>query len=216
MIGYQLRFLPNHTLTKSYMKKYIGQVYSIYIRAETLVIKPAESLLIDYGTHFFDLIRYYLNDQKIVSISGQVIYDKNKIQIAATALLEFESGIHATIELFWLPDFNWGVVDRSLTIVGSKGKISTKMSGPDITLWRSESFRDKMLGPKNILPKETVNPYLPLSDLCYLKELETFFYCLRNKTKMPSNAEDGLKALQIADYILKSFTKGKKFSGLKI
>jgi predicted dehydrogenase len=130
--------------------------------------------------------------------------------------LEFESGIHANVEAYWLPNFNWGVVDRSVEFLGSIGKITTKLTGPDIKLWRSNSFRDRMLGPKILLPKEAVTSYTPLSDQSYYQELKVFFDCLLHNKTMPITAEDGLKALQIADYTLESCKKKRKIEGLKL
>ncbi|MBI5228640.1 Gfo/Idh/MocA family oxidoreductase [Candidatus Micrarchaeota archaeon] len=217
MVGYQLRFLPNHRKVKELMRNgEIGDIYTAHVRAETLVIKEKETLLIDYGTHFFDLIRYYFDNDHIVSISGQLTLNKKGLQVGSSTLIKFESGIHANIEAYWLPNFNWGVVDRTLEILGSNGKISTKMSGPDIRIWRASSFRDRLLGPQVFLPKEAVSSYTPLSDYCYHEELRSFFDCLVNGKDMPINAEDGLKALKIADYTLKSHLADQKFRGLKL
>jgi predicted dehydrogenase len=216
MVGYQLRFLPNHIKVKEILQSgNIGNIYMAHVRAETLVIKEKETLLIDYATHFFDLIRYYFDSDKICCVSGHIKFE-NDAQVGSSTLLEFESGIHANVEAYWLPNFNWGVVDRSVEFLGSIGKITTKLTGPDIKLWRTNSFRDRMLGPKILLPKEAVTSYTPLSDHSYYQELKVFFDCLLHNKTMPITAEDGLKALQIADYALESCKKKQKIEGLKL
>lgn len=216
MVGFQLRFLPNHQIVKKYLyQNEIGPLLMAHIRAETLVIKPAESLLIDYGTHFFDLIRYYFPQDPIIAISSHVKYIEND-QVGASILLEYESGIHTNIELYWLPQFNWGIVDRTLEVLGLEGKITTKMSGPEVYLWRTKSTRDRMFGVKTLLPKEAKTAYTPLSDYCYQKELESFFSSIIKKEAFEVSAIDGLKSLEIAHYALISFQEKRKITGLQI
>jgi len=205
MVGYQLRFLPNHMKVKDLINRNeIGEPFFLHIRAETLVIKPAETLLIDYGTHFFDLIRWYFDKAKVLSVAGMVTLNHEGTQIGASTLIRFNSGLHASVEAFWVPKFNWGIVDRSLEVLGEEGKIWTKISGPDIRIWRAKSLRDRIFGEKIILPKETVSSYVPLSSYSYRKELEVFIKSVINGTSVPVNARDGLVALRIADAALKS------------
>jgi predicted dehydrogenase len=210
MVGYQLRFLPNHIKVKEYMKKkLVGKLLLSHIRAETLVIKPEETLLIDFATHFFDLIGWYLDKERIASISGSLREDDNDNQVASTTILNYESGTHSVIETVWVPRFNWGVVNRTFEAIGDAGKISTKLSGPEIQMWRANSTRDRIFGIKSFNPKETANSFMPLSSLCYREEMKTFVDCLIKKKTMPVNAGDGLRALKIAESTLVSYKKNR-------
>jgi myo-inositol 2-dehydrogenase/D-chiro-inositol 1-dehydrogenase len=206
MVGYQLRFLPNHQKVKDFIrKKIVGQIYTARIRAETLVIKPAETLLIDYATHFFDLMSWYFDTEKIESIVGTVKEDEKKAQVASTTILNYTSGFYSTIETIWVPKFNWGIVSRFFEVVGENGKISTDTSGPRISLWRASSLRDRVLGVKSFNPRETVNSFMPLSDYCYREELKAFVDSIIGNKPVPVTAEDGLKALKIADATFQSY-----------
>lgn len=208
MVGYQLRFLPNHQKVKEYIeKKVIGKIYTAHIRAETLVIKPDETLLIDFATHFFDLMRWYFDKEKIDSILGSIKNNDNGMQVASTTTLNYNSGFHSTIETVWVPKFNWGIVNRTFEAIGEDGKINTKLTGPEINLWRANSLRDRIMGIKTFNPKQTTVSFMPLSDYCYREELRAFIDAVLRKKPMPVTAEDGLKDLQIADATLQSYKK---------
>jgi myo-inositol 2-dehydrogenase/D-chiro-inositol 1-dehydrogenase len=210
MVGYQLRFLPNHQKVKEFIRKgMVGQIYTARIRAETLVIKPAETLLIDYATHFFDLMNWYFDKEKIESIAGTVKEDEKKTQVASTTILNYASGFYSTIESIWVPKFSWGIVSRFFEVVGENGKISTDTSGPRISLWRASSLRDRVLGMKNFNPQETVNSFMPLSDYCYREELKAFVDSVIGNKPVSVTAEDGLKALKIADATFRSYEQKK-------
>lgn len=209
MVGYQLRFLPNHIKVRELIDKgEIGDIHFAHIRAETLVIKPDETLLVDYATHNFDLIHWYFEKYRIKDVRGLITTNEEGEQIASTSLLRFESGLHASIESIWTPNFNWGVVDRTVEAVGSRGKISTKLTGPEIKIWRSNSLRDKFFGEKVILPKQTLSTYTPLTDYAYRKELELFIESIIKDKPVPAGPREGLLALEIADATLKSALNG--------
>ncbi|MFA6296268.1 MAG: Gfo/Idh/MocA family oxidoreductase [Patescibacteria group bacterium] len=215
MVGYQLRFMPNHIKVREYLKQdIVGKIYLGHIRSETLVIKPEETLLIDYGTHFFDLIRWYFEGKKIESVSGTVIYD-NEIQVGATTTIVFEDNIQTIVEIYWVPKWNWSNVNRTAEFIGEKGKISTQMSIPAIKLWRCDSFRDKILGEKNFTPKEVSNVYMSAGDIAYRKQLEVFVDCILNNKPVPTNAYDGLIALKIAQASLQSHQEKKVITNIE-
>lgn len=216
MVGYQLRFMPNHEKVKELLKKnIIGKPYLGHIRAETLVIKPEESLLIDYGTHFFDLIRWYLDCPKIKSVSGMVLKDAKNVQIGATTNIIFENDLHAVVETYWVPKWNWSNVNRSAEFIGENGKISTQMSIPEIKLWRANSKRDQILGEKIFAPQNASNTYISAGDFAYRRQLEVFVECLLNKSKVPTDAYDGLMALKIADASLKSSEQNRTITDIE-
>jgi len=216
MVGYQLRFMPNHEKVKELLKKgVIGNFYLGHMRAETLVIKPEESLLIDYGTHFFDLIRWYFDCPKILSVSALVLKNSEGVQVGASTTINFEGDKHAIVETYWVPKWNWSNVNRSAEFIGEDGKISTQMSIPEIKLWRSNSRRDQIFGEKVFAPKEASNTYISAGDFAYRKQLEVFIDCLLNKKPVPTDAYDGLMALKIADAALKSHEKQKTITNLE-
>ena len=205
MVGYQLRHMANHKKIKQYVdNEEIGNIYNLHIRAETLVIKPDETLLIDYGTHFFDLVRFYV-DKKINSVYCDFISNENQEQIGASTVIKFQNcNYQVVVETYWVPDFNWSDVDRSVTFLGEHGKMSTKMSIPEITLLKTKSIRDKKIGPRTFMPKEASNVYMSMGDYAYQKQLEIFIDALINNKNVSSDAYSGLMALKIANAALNS------------
>lgn len=205
MVGYQLRHMANHKKLKQYAdNEEIGKIYNLHIRAETLVIKPDETLLIDYGTHFFDLVRFYVG-KKIDSVYCDFISNDNQQQIGATTVIKFhDCEYQVVVETYWVPNFNWSDVDRSVTFLGEHGKMSTKMSIPEITLLKTKSIRDKKIGPRTFMPKEASNVYMSMGDYAYQKQLEVFTNALLNNKEVFTDAYAGLMALKIADAALYS------------
>lgn len=213
LVGYQLRFLPNHILAKQYMvPEYIGNLLYVHIRAETLVIKPEETLLIDYTTHLIDLLRFYVGDRNLENLCSMQYGPKKhgNIYEGATILFRFEDGLTANIETIWVPEFSWGGVNRTIEIVGESGKIQTDMTGPSITIYNEKSLRNKILGNKTIYPKSMMLPSVPITDQAYLELLKDFKECIINNKKPAISLHDGFMAILIAESAKVSFEE-KRF-----
>lgn len=206
-VGYQMRFLANHRKVKELAKSEIGNVYSARIVADTLVIKVHETLLIDYMTHLFDLIRWYL-DEEVIRVGGMLYYE-DEVQTGAQVLLKFSSGRIGSVEAFWVPKSSWGSVQRRIEILGSQGKIVTDITGPSITFYKETSTISKMRNPRVFMPRVALNQFVPITDLAYRDELQSFFDCSLNHKKPLCDAHDGLIALLIAEAAKESYINGR-------
>jgi len=212
-VGYQLRFLPNHDLAKQYMQiKHIGELLYLHMRSETLVIKPEETLLIDYTTHLIDLLRHFTDRAPIESIMSMQ-YGPRKyadIQEGATILFQFKSGLTANIETIWVPEFSWGGVRRQVEILGTHGKILSDQTGPAIRLYNEQSLRSRLMGSVEIYPKEMMLHSVPITDHAYWAVLNDFVEAVFENREPTVTVEDGYQAIKIADLAVKSHDSGQR------
>lgn len=80
--------------------------------------------LIDMATHLYDLLEYFAGPiRRVVALTGNLVQDYES-EDAATTLLEFESGAHATVDTFFcVPDES---SRTRLEIYGSAGSVFTE------------------------------------------------------------------------------------------
>jgi predicted dehydrogenase len=209
MVGYQMRFLPNHQKAKEIVRKgEIGDVFYAEAHSETLTIKPSEGILIDYAVHFIDLLRWYFDNTRIESVAA-LLHLNGDYETEATLILKFANGIIGRIGVFWLPEYrSWEAVDRYVKILGTKGKIITEQSGPTITLYREGSLLSRIRGPHRIMPKFALHPNIPLSEIAYRKELEHFFDCIIKDKEPVVSAYDDKIVLKVVEAAKESFKYG--------
>jgi len=211
MVGYQMRFLPNHQKAKEIIRKdEIGDVLYAEMHSETLTIKPSEGILIDYCTHFIDLLQSYFDNTRVESVAALLHSSGgHETETEATLILKFANGLIGRIGVFWLPNYqSWEAVDRYTKIIGTKGKIFTEQSGPAITLYKEGSLLSRIKGPHRIMPRFALNPNVPLSEMAYRRELEHFFDCITKDKKPAVGGYDDRKALEIVEAAKESFRRG--------
>lgn len=211
MVGYQMRFLPNHQKAKEIMSKgELGDVLYAEAHSETLTIKPSDGILVDYGIHFIDLLSWYFDNARIASVAALLHSSGDcETETEAALILKFTNGLIGRIGVFWLPKYqSWEAVDRYIKILGTKGKIITEQSGPTITLYKEGSLLSRIKGPHTIMPRFALNPNIPLSEMAYRKELEHFFDCIiKDKEPAVSGYEDRM-ALKVVEAAKESFRQG--------
>ena len=134
--GYMMKFHGAHVKIKELIAE--GRLGTIvYIRAQLSCWYPkikgawrqdpktgGGGALIDMATHLYDLLEYFAGPiRRIVARIGNLVQDY-KSEDAATTLLEFQSGAHATVDCFFcIPD---EASRTRLEIYGSQGAILTE------------------------------------------------------------------------------------------
>jgi predicted dehydrogenase len=73
------------------------------------------------------------------------------------------------------------------------------VTGPSITLYKENSLLNKMRNPRKIMPTQSLNEFVPITDLAYRDELQDFFDCIANHRKPVCDARAGFTALRIAE-----------------
>lgn len=212
MVGYQMRFLPNHKKVKEIIRRgEIGETFYAEVHGETLIIKPNVGILLDYGTHLINILQWYFDDTHVEKVAAllHTTGDKHTAETEATLILKFANGIVGRIGAFWLSKYkSWEATDRYFKILGTKGKIVTDLNGPTITLYKEGSLISRIRGPHKIMPKFALNPYVPFTEIAYRRELEYFFDSVIKNEEPSTNGREDLTTLKIVEAAKQSFQQG--------
>jgi predicted dehydrogenase len=213
MVGYQMRFLPNHKKVKEMIRKgEIGEPFYAEAHGETLIIKPEVGILFDYGTHLINILQWYFDYTHVEKVAALLHTTGNRYttETEATLALKFANGMVGRIGAFWLSTYkSWEATDRYVKILGNKGKVVTDLNGPTITLYKEGSLMSRLKGPHTIMPRFALNPYVPLTEMAYRKEIEHFLDCVLKDKKPGTSGREDLVTLNIVEGAKQSFQTGK-------
>jgi predicted dehydrogenase len=205
MVGYQMRFLPNQKKVKEMVHGgEIGEPFYAEAHGETLIIKPKDGILLDYGTHLIDVLRWHFDDSHVEKVAALTRATDNKYtaETEATLILKFANGVIGQIGVFWFSNYkSWEAAERYIKVLGTKGKVITDLNGPTITLYKEGSLISKVKGPHKIMPKFAMNPHVPLTEIAYRRELEHFIdSIIKDRSPNISGRQDlvTLKIVEIA------------------
>jgi predicted dehydrogenase len=212
MIGHFSRFLPNHITAKKFIDKgEIGNILRVEGYSETLTIKPEEGVLLDYGVHLIDLVCWYLNYSKIDTVAGLLHSSTlDSPNTEASLMMKFNNGIIGKVDTFWMSDWqSWSAAERFVKILGSKGKIISDLTGPSLSLYKDGTLLGRFRGLHKIMPREAVNPKLPLTHIGYRKELEHFIECIIDDKEPSVSGYQGKMVIKIVEAAVTSNTEKK-------
>ena len=208
MVGFQMRFLPNHIKVREMIRSgRIGRILIAEVHSETLQIKPEDGILLDYGIHFFDLLRWYFQGNEVVEVSAVVgKSDRNQF---TTVTLKFSNETIGHLSLYWVPSYaSWERVERYVRFIGENGKITTDQSSPVIRLYKPGTLLSRTKGYHQIMLPFAIHPSLPISATTYRRELEEFINAVRQDRPASISAYDGLMAIKIAEAARESSQTG--------
>lgn len=212
MVGYQMRFLPNHRKVKGIMRKgEIGEPFYAEAHGETLLIKPDDGILLDYATHLINLIQWYFDNTHVEKVAALLHTTGNKCttETEVTLILRFANGLVGRLGAFWLSDYkSWEATDRYFKILGTKGKVVTDLNGPTITLYKEGSFMSRVRGPYKIMPRFALNPHVPLTEIAYRRELVHFLDSILKDRNPSTSGREDLVTLKIVEAARQSFQNG--------
>jgi predicted dehydrogenase len=212
MVGHFSRFLPNHMIAKKYIDKgEIGDLLYVKAQSETLTIKPDEGVLLDYGVHLIDLVCWYLDYSPIDSVAGLLHSSTEEApDTEATLIIRFKNGILGSIETFWMTNWqSWSAAERSVKILGSKGKIISELTGPSLSVYKEGTVFSRLRGLHKVMPRQAVNSRLPLTQTGYLREMEHFIECIIKDKEPLVSGYQGKKVVRIVEAAVKSNEEGK-------
>jgi len=212
MIGHFSRFLPNHIIAKRFIDRgEIGSILCVEAHSETLTIKPEEGILLDYGVHLIDLVCWYLDYSKIDSVAGLIHSSaEDSPNTEVTLTMKFNNGVFGKVDAFWMSDWqSWSATERFVKILGSKGKIISELTGPSLSIYRNGTLLSRYRGLHKIMPRQAVNPKLPLTQLAYRKEVEHFIDCIINDKEPSVSGYQGKKVIKIVETAMRSHEEGK-------
>lgn len=142
----------------------------------------------DTAIHDIDLARYIFNDE-VTSVHARVGSIKHTKEDYAEIMLQFRNGGTAFIDANWLTPRK----ARTLVVTGSEATGRLDYISQEVTVEDSE---------------KSVNPNLERKEPLKV-ELNHFAECILNDQPFRVNAEDGLKAVDICEVVLRSSTSGR-------
>jgi predicted dehydrogenase len=213
MVGYQHRFVPSHRIAKRYLKiGKIGVPFFGEIHSESLIVKPEEGILLDYGVHLIDLLCWYFDSSRVEEIAAMSYGDKEGgKEKHIIIIMRFSNGTLGRIGAFFLENYtSWSPSDRYVKLLGSRGKLVASLTGPTITLYKEGSLMSRLRGPHTFMPRGAVQERLPLTDVAYKDEMHDFVQSILQDRKPSIDADQGLMVQKILDAVQLSIAE-KKF-----
>jgi myo-inositol 2-dehydrogenase/D-chiro-inositol 1-dehydrogenase len=207
-IGFNRRFDHNFRAVKNAIKRgKIGKVRFINITSRDPGAPPVEyikvsgGIFMDMTIHDFDMARY-LADSEVTEVyaKGEVMVDP-KIGEAGdydstVVVLKFESGAVGIINNCREASYGY---DQRVEVFGSKGAVEIEN---DHLSSACISTRDGLLREKPL------NFFMERYTQSYVDEIKEFIYAVQSKKEVPANANDGIKAVEIAYAATKSAKTG--------
>lgn len=211
MVGHLLEYHPALVQFRETVRSgELGKLYYLYTTRVNLgKVRAAESALWDLAPHDISVIRF-LTDAKPLRVSAQGgTYLRPGLEDVVFATITFEDGIVANLHVSWLDPHKV----RRVTVVGDRRmavfddmepseKIRIIDKGIDSTE-HYESFQDAIserIGDIRIPP---VRPGEPLKF-----EAQHFLDCVRDRTTPHTDAESGIRVLEVLEAIETSIRSG--------
>ncbi len=205
-VGHVERFNPAVQKLKQMMNNgELGSITTVLARRVGVFppqIKDA-NVIIDLAVHDIDILNFILGrtPTRIHAEAGKALI--NRREDYADILLKYD-GTNALVQVNWITP----VKIRSLAITGTKGYAELNYVTQELVLYRSkyernfETFEDIVKFAEPEIIKIKVRKSEPLKE-----ELKNFIQCVKSKRNPLVSGEDGLKSLEVAMEILRSYGK---------
>ena len=213
MVGYQHRFVASHRIAKRYIRAgKIGDPFFGEVHSESLIVKPEEGILLDYGVHLIDLLCWYFDNAKVEEVAAlSYIGAEGGKEKHAVMLMRFSNNMLGRIGAFFLENYSsWSASDRYVKILGTKGKLIADLTGPTVTFYKEGSLLSRLRGPHKFMPRGALLENLPLTEAAYRSELTDFLQSIIKDRKPSVDAEQGLVVQKILEAVQQSI-KEKRF-----
>jgi predicted dehydrogenase len=218
MVGYQHRFVPSHRIAKRYLRQgRIGAPFFGEVHSESLIVKPDEGILLDYGVHLIDLLCWYFDDSKIKEVAALSYMDETGAKEKhAVMLMRFSNGVLGRIGAFFLEGYtSWSASDRYVKILGARGKLVASLTGPTVTFYKEGSLMSRLRGPHTFMPRGAAHEKLPMTDSAYREEMHEFVQSILKDRSPSVDVTQGLMVQKVLDAVQRSITE-KRFIGVDL
>jgi UDP-N-acetylglucosamine 3-dehydrogenase len=191
-VGFLMRFIPGvQHIQNAIENKIIGNL--VCATAKRVSEWPERigdvGVVKDTAIHDIDITRYLFGEEPTTVYAKTGNMKHKKFEDYAQIMLTFESGKSAFIESNWLTPYK----TRTLVVTGSKAIMKLDYITQELTIEDA---------------KETMQPRYAWQEPLKL-ELQHFANCILKKEKPLITGMDGVKALQIAEAVLKSSAANK-------
>ena len=211
MVDFHARWNPPFAIARKNIEEgALGRIMSAYFRLNDTISVPTSmlswasksSILWFLGSHTVDTLRFLLADEveRVYSVSRAEVLRERGIDVPDLyqSVLEFRSGVVATIENNWIvPDTNPAVNDFKVNILGSKGMINMDLTNNQLFERYLETTSDH--------PDCLVKPQVRDRHVGFAYEaIRDFVECLTLGRPVQAGLDDGLKATSVILAIMES------------
>jgi predicted dehydrogenase len=211
MVDFHARWNPPFAIARRNIEEgTLGRIMSAYFRLNDTVSVPTHmlswasrsSILWFLGSHTVDTLRFLLADEveRVYSVSRAEVLRERGIDVPDLyqSVLEFRSGVVATIENNWIvPDTNPAVNDFKVNILGSRGMINMDLTNNQLFERYLETTSDH--------PDCLVKPQVRDRHVGFAYEaIRDFVECLALGRPVQAGLEDGLKVTSVILAIMES------------
>jgi predicted dehydrogenase len=211
MVDFHARWNPPFAIARKTIEEgSLGRIMSAYFRLNDTISVPTSmlswaaksSILWFLGSHTVDTLRYLLNDEveRVYSVSRTEVLKERGIAVPDLyqSILEFRSGVVATIENNWIvPNTNPAVNDFKVNILGSKGMINMDLTNNQLIERYLETSSDH--------PDCLVKPHVRDRHVGFAYEsIRDFVECLSSGRPVVAGLEDGLAVTKVVLAIMES------------
>lgn len=211
MVDFHARWNPPFAIARRDIAEgTLGRIMSAYFRLNDTVSVPTgmlswaakSSILWFLGSHTVDTLRFLLADEveRVYSVSRAEVLHERGIDVPDLyqSMLEFRSGVVATIENNWIvPNTNPAVNDFKVNILGSKGMINMDLTNNQLFERYLETTSDH--------PDCLVKPQVRDKHVGFAYEaIRDFVECLALGRPVHASLEDGLKVTSVILAIMES------------
>ncbi|MBS3055937.1 MAG: Gfo/Idh/MocA family oxidoreductase [Candidatus Aenigmarchaeota archaeon] len=158
-------------------------------------------VVIDLAVHDIDIMRYLLKSEP-VRISAETGKYATKNEDIMNALLRFENGVLGILDVNWITPLKI----REIYINGEKGMLKADYISQNLEFFGNSAYPSNDIDYSQTLMGISQGEIrkIPVDKREPLKvELEAFIDCIKNNKEPPVTGQDGLRALEIAETILK-------------
>jgi predicted dehydrogenase len=211
MVDFHCRWCPPLVIARSNIEEgKLGRVISAYFRLNDTIYVPTRmlswasksSILWFLGSHTVDTLRYLFDDEvtRVYALSRSEALKERGIDVPDIyqGILEFDSGIIASIENNWIvPNSNPNVNDIKVNVLGTKGMINIDLTHNQLIeryLENASDHPDCLDGPL-IRDKHTGFAY---------ESIREFVDCLAAGREFQAKLEDGVRVTKVILALMES------------
>jgi len=211
MVDFHARWNPPFAIARKNIEEgTLGRIMSAYFRLNDTISVPTSmlswasksSILWFLGSHTVDTLRFLLADEveRVYSVSRAEVLRERGIDVPDLyqSVLEFRSGVVATIENNWIvPDTNPAVNDFKVNILGSRGMINMDLTNNQLFERYLETTSDH--------PDCMVKPQVRERHVGFAYEaIRDFVECLALGRPVQAGLDDGLRVTSVILAIMES------------
>jgi myo-inositol 2-dehydrogenase / D-chiro-inositol 1-dehydrogenase len=209
LVGFNRRFDPSFAALHARLRAgEIGAVEQVIVSSRDPGLPPFEYLKVSGGQfrdmtiHDFDMARWLLGEEPVeIFAMGGALVDRRVAEAgdidSAMVLMRTESGKMAHINNSRRASYGY---DQRIEVHGSKGRLMAGNHTPTSV---------EKADAASVSTDKPLHFFLERYADAYRAEMNAFLDALAKKKPMPVGADDGRKALVLAEAALKSFKTGK-------